>query len=80
MNSDVSLGGPWERAEKRLGVQATFKRSSSTMYLKVHIFLLLIALGAIAVQGKLMRRLHHQSRRLRPDSKPLGRFDEPREF
>ena len=43
-----------------------FFRSSSNMYLKVPICLLLIVLGTFAVQG--------QGKQLRPDSEPLHEF------
>lgn len=50
------------------------------MYLKVHICLLLIAFGTIAVQGKVRPRLQLQGGQLRPGSEPLRRFDGPGEF
>ena len=50
------------------------------MYLKVHICLLLIALGTIAVQGKVRPRLQPQGGQLRADSEPLRRFYETSEF
>ena len=50
------------------------------MYLQVHICLLLIALGTVAVQGKVRPRLQPQGGQLRPDSEPWRRFDGPCEF
>ena len=48
------------------------------MGLKVGVCVLLIVCGIIAVQGKYMSPLHDQAKHLRPEHKPLPRYEAKR--